>query len=123
MRGRQFNAGGYLNVKPLQRLTIRPSINFASLADLETNETFFTGYILRTQANLQFTRELSLRLVTQYNGFDDRLDVEPLLSYRLNPFSIFYVGSTHGFDAFDAPYGRVQSERQLFFKFQYLFRR
>lgn len=50
-----------------------------------------------------------------------RLDLEPLLVYRLNPFSIFYVGSTYGSRQFDG-YGLVGTDRQHFAKFQYLFR-
>ncbi len=120
--GRGLETGAFLTIKPLQRLVINPSIDFASLQDLETSEEFFSGFILRTSVDVQLTRALSVRLITQYDDFDDRLDLEPLLTFQLNPFSVFYVGSTHD-------YGRlgtnsfVPVERQIFFKFQYLIRR
>ena len=120
--GRGLNAGGHLTIKPVQRLVIRPSIDYASLHDLETDEEFFSGYILRASANVQFTRALSIRLITQYDEFNERLDVEPLVSFQLNPFSVFYLGSTHDFGHFDAS-GFRPVERQIFFKFQYLIRR
>lgn len=120
--GRQFGVRARLQIKPTQRLVISPSFNYASLHDLDSGERFYSGYILRTQTNYQFTRELSARVIVQYNDFSGRLDVEPLVSYKLNPFSIFYVGSTHDFLEFDGPGGMLQTDRQFFFKFQYLFR-
>ena len=121
--GRQFGIFAGLRFRPTQRLAVNPSFEFASLHDLETDEEFFSGYIIRTLTSFQFTRELSTRLVVQYNDFSGQLDVEPLVSYRLNPFSIFYVGSTHDFVDFDGPYGLTETGRQIFFKFQYLIRR
>jgi hypothetical protein len=102
-------------------------INYSRLTDLETGEAFFDGYIFRMRTSYQFSRRLFVRAVLQYNNFADRLDIDPLITYRINPFSAFYVGSTHTYDAFD---GRTpgaarfyqQTERQIFFKCQYLFR-
>jgi hypothetical protein len=83
------------------------------------------------KTNYQFTRELFLRLVLQYDDFEGELNIEPLLSYELNPFSVFYVGaSVNEFD-FDHetrdPMERTgdgfePTEWQVFFKFQYFFR-
>ena len=58
-----------------------------------------------------------------------RLDVEPLLTYRINPFTVFYAGSAaryrryeaEEFDDLTASEWR-NSERQFFAKLQYLFR-
>lgn len=121
--GRQLNMGARLIIKPVQRLIVEPSINYATLKNLDTGNPFFEGFILRTSVSFQFRRELSLRLITQYNDFDERLNIEPLLSYQMNPFTIFYIGSTHNYGYFDQPYGTHQTARQFFFKFQYLLRR
>jgi len=75
-----------------------------------------------TEANLTALRELSLRLVTQYDDFDRALSLEPLVTYRVNPFSAVYVGSAHHLSDVDHGGGPNQVSRQLFFKLQYLFR-
>jgi hypothetical protein len=118
--GLDFNVSATL--KPMQRLVIQPSFGYAELHRVDSGEEVFSGYILRTRANYQFTRELSARVVAQYNDFSGGFDLEPLLVYRLNPFSIFYVGSTHGFRDFAEGVGLAGTDRQFFLKFQYLFR-
>ena len=100
---------------------------YSRLEDRDTGENFFSGYILRVRTNYQFSRRLFLRTVVQYNDFSERLEIDPLLTYRINPFSAFYVGSTHDYDTYpgrtqDASRFLQQSQRQFFFKFQYLFR-
>jgi hypothetical protein len=66
-------------------------------------------------------------VVVQYDDFDETLSLEPLVTYRINPFTLFYVGSTNAYERFDAvPAERpddqmVQTSRQFFAKFQYLF--
>jgi hypothetical protein len=119
--GEGRNASLSATVQPSQRLVIQPSLSYQELNRLN-GEEIFSGYIARSRFSYQFNRELNLRLVLQYNDFQNRLDVEPLLMYQLNPFSIFYVGSTHASHRFD-DFGLVGTERQYFAKFQYLFRR
>ncbi|MEM1095566.1 MAG: DUF5916 domain-containing protein [Bacteroidota bacterium] len=117
-------------VRPTSRLSIQPRFNFQRLEDRGTGEAFFSGYIARARVNYQFTRRLFVRTVVQYNDFAERLEIDPLVTYKINPFSAFYVGSTHdylnlprtGFDADDLQTRFFASERQIFFKFQYLFR-
>ncbi len=121
--GRERSAGCYLDFKPTPRLSISPSLDYATLIDPATDERFYEGVVARTRFGYQFSRELSVRLFAQYNGFSDRLDLEPLAAYQVNPFTVFYVGSTHHYNQFDAPYGLSQSERQFFFKVQYLLQR
>ena len=54
-----------------------------------------------------------------------RWDIDPLVTYRISPFSLFYVGSTHDFnDLKTDPNGSSKwslTERHLFMKLQYLF--
>jgi hypothetical protein len=119
--GKGRNATVAASIQPIQRMVIQPSLSYQEL-DLLSGEPVFSGYIARTRVSFQYNRELNLRLVMQYNDFDGRLDVEPLVVYQINPFTIFYVGSTHGYSQFDEP-GFVRADRQYFAKFQYLFRR
>jgi hypothetical protein len=125
--GKSLDLSGYVTLRPTARLRLSPQISYSRLTDLETGDAFFDGYIARMRTTYQFTRRFFLRTVFQYNQFSERLEIDPLLTYRINPFSAFYVGSTHTYDSFD---GRTpadsrfyrQTERQIFFKFQYLFR-
>jgi hypothetical protein len=62
-------------------------------------------------------------VVLQYDDFDEQFNVEPLVTYKLNPFTLFYVGSTQVFRELPAPRDELTPvERQYFAKFQYLFR-
>lgn len=128
--GRGTEVSLWASIKPMQNVKIEPEYAFQELNHPETNANLFRGYILRTRVSYQFTRELFLRLVVEYNDFSRSLAVEPLLTYRLNPFSIFYVGSTHGLyelpsvipsDDMRRPWEFGQNSRQFFLKFQYLF--
>jgi len=118
--GRGTDASVWATLKPMARVVVEPSLTYADL-DRRSGEEIYAGYIARTRFNFQYNRELQFRLVAQYNDFAERLDLEPLLAYQLNPFSIFYVGSTHGSREFDG-YGMVGTQRQYFAKLQYLFR-
>jgi hypothetical protein len=118
--GSGLEANLWANLRPVARLTLSPSVGYGHLRSLADDREFYAGYIARVRGEYQFNRELSLRVVTQYNDFSGGVDVEPLLVYRLNPFSIFYVGSTQGYGEFD-PQGWRPTGRQYFLKFQYLF--
>lgn len=119
--GEGTTLSGWATIKPIDRLSIEPGIDWQKL-DRPDGSNIYAGYIARTKVQLQFNRELSLRLVTQYDDFSDAVSFEPLLVYRLNPFTIFYVGSTDRYQQFDRPYGFERTQRQFFMKFQYLLR-
>ena len=75
--------------------------------------------------NLQLSREWSVRLVVQYDDFRRSWDADPLVTFRLNPFSIFYVGSTRSYSEFTGAAPDLQDEwrlssRTYFLKLQYL---
>ncbi|MGB5138174.1 MAG: DUF5916 domain-containing protein, partial [Candidatus Zixiibacteriota bacterium] len=89
--GWEFEA--FSTIKLLQRLIIRPEYSYSELNYPNDGGKIYSGYILRTQLNYQFSREWFLRLIVQYDNFERVMALEPLLSYKLNPFSIFYLGS------------------------------
>jgi hypothetical protein len=119
--GRGLSAASWATFKPTQRIVVEPSVNYQRMVDDQGDE-LFGGYVARTRFNYQFTRELNARVVVQYNDFSEALSFEPLIMYRLNPLSILYIGSTHGYNSFDEPYGFERTDRQFFLKLQYLFR-
>ncbi len=121
--GRQLTGNIWVSFKPLQQFTIEPNWEYARMRDRDTGERIFEGYVLRTRLNYQFTRRLFTRLIVQYDDFDDQFNVEPLLTYKVNPFTIFYIGSTSRYAWRDADdLGGRLVDRQFFVKLQYLFR-
>jgi hypothetical protein len=109
-------------VKPTSQLQIQLSYARSRLSSVATGELFYDGYIARAVGIFQFTPELFLRLIGQYDQFDKAIDVYPLLSYKLNPYTIFYAGSTYSLIDFGPPFGVRQTSRQFFLKLQYLLR-
>ena len=127
--GKSVDFSAFGTFRPTQRLVIQPRFVYSELTDLHTGEKFFSGYIARTRVGYQFTRTFFMRTVVQYNDFSESLEIDPLITYKINAFTALHVGSTHDFDRFAHP-GQPddpsrffrQSSRQFFFKFQYLFR-
>jgi hypothetical protein len=110
------------SVKPTEKLQVNLSYSRARLSSVETDELLFDGNITRAVAVYQFSPELYIRAIAQYDSFDKSVELYPLLSYKLNPFTIFYVGSTQSLSDFGDPVGMRQTARQFFVKLQYLWR-
>jgi len=94
---------------------------------VHANDEIYDVYIGRARLTYQFTRNLFVRVVTQYVDSDDLIEVDPLLSYKLNPFTVFFLGSSHNFTQFETGIpgqepAYKQTDRTYFIKFQYLFR-
>jgi hypothetical protein len=125
--GRQTTLTGSANIRLLGRMLIEPNITYTQSRSVDTKQMYFCGYIARTRLGYQFNRELSMRLVGEYNNFSKRWSIDPLISYRINPLSTFYLGATYDYDRYEglgAMQGRTMtylSERQFFMKIQYLF--
>lgn len=122
--GTGHNIFVYTTLKPTPRFVLDLSFSRARLTSVATRSLLYDGYIIRANSSYQFTRELFLRLITEYNHFGRSVSVYPLFSYKLNPFTIFYAGSTYdGRDFDDARRNNfIQTQRQFFVKFQYLIR-
>jgi len=133
--GRSRSFGLWLTLRPTSRLAVEPELDYARMRHPDGGKVY-TDWILRTRLKMQFTRRLFLRLVLQYEDLDypwydyasRDLDIEPLLSYRINAFTVFYAGSTHALHRYrEAEFPSLdgdawkQDARQYFVKFQYLF--
>jgi hypothetical protein len=126
-------------LKPTSQLSL--SLTFQSFRMTELNshahpisgdpiladDEIYDVYIGRVRLTYQFTRNLFVRVVTQYVDSDDLIEVDPLLSYKLNPFTVFFLGSSYNFTQFETGIpgqepAYKQTDRTYFIKFQYLFR-
>ena len=124
--GMQEDYSFWFDLKPVDRLLLETSFSWSRSEDEDTGETFFDSYVMRSKLGLQITRELSARIIVQYNGFYSTWEGDPLLQYQINPFSIFYVGSTRDYAKIAVDPASQQewrlTHRQYFLKLQYLFR-
>jgi hypothetical protein len=125
--GKELDISAYAEIRPFARIIIEPNYTYSKLAN-DSGGNFYEGSIYHARLTYQFTRALDLRVVVEYNTFSDRLIIDPLLTYKLNPFTIFYIGSAHGFTSpqpgllpSDAQTQWQATDRQFFAKFQYLF--
>jgi len=130
-------------LRPIDQLSID---NTYFLTELETTAgtQVFSNEIIRSNWNYQFTKELSLRFIAQYDNTeagpatrlsdDENLNFDLLLHYVINPWSAFYVGYNSNQSNFDII--EMEGERELvvandlrqdgdqfFVKFSYLFQR
>jgi hypothetical protein len=125
--GREIAVNAWTEFRPTARLLVEPSVIYTQSRDLDSDKLFYDGYILRTRVGYQFSRELSFRLVGEYNNFARQWNIDPLVTYRINPFSTFYLGATYDYDHFEncGPFENISqtclSKRQFFVKLQYLF--
>lgn len=146
----QFQTG--FELKPSDRITIEPNLNYLKGDRTSSNETLYEQIISRTRLQYQYNKKLSLRLVFQYGDYnniylDDAdndnnleqhyrngsfINVDPLLTYRLNPFTVFYLGMVSSYDEYATEEYQVNkpptyahdlrlNQRKFFLKLQYLF--
>lgn len=131
--------------RPVSRLNINQTYILSHLRAAEDSGhtgKVFDNHILRTRVNYQFTRELSIRAIADYNGTwanrglvaldqDRRFTADLLATYLLNPGTAVYVGYTDGYQNValdDATRLRTiarpttSTGRQIFVKTSYLLR-
>ncbi len=153
-KGNETSFYADIDFKPFDRLVIEPTFNYLRSDQRNGDETLFENYVLRTRFRYQATNALSLRLVVEYTyrdvlvasqGAGDEVEylsikdkywtVDPLITFRLSPFSVFYIGATYAFERlpYDTyPYYSTDpnpdlnpkwdmSSRKFFMKIQYLF--
>jgi len=109
-------------IMPTSQLKIEVDYSRAGLRDIATGTFFFDGYIARSVWKYQFSPEFHVRIIGQYDQFNRKADLYPLLSYKLNPYTIFYIGATYSLVDYGLPFGLRQTGRQYFLKIQYLWR-
>ena len=129
--------------RPTDRLRVNNTYLYTEVRNA-AGAHIFSNEIVRSNWNYQFTREWSLRFITQYEETeggpltrleDDRnLNFDVLLRYVINPWSAFYAGYNSNSSNFEII--EFEGERELvsttdlrrdgdqfFVKFSYLFQR
>lgn len=107
--GGSTDASASLTLRPSSRLQVAETYIYSRLQTRSGVATpagradIFNLHLWRTKANLQFTRELSLRAIVDYNGVlpnaslvglsrTKRVTADLLVTYLLNPGTALYVG-------------------------------
>ncbi|UCD65134.1 MAG: carbohydrate binding family 9 domain-containing protein [Candidatus Zixiibacteriota bacterium] len=125
--GKETYLSAWFDIKPIDRLYIENWYTYVKGDALDEDRRLYEGYIARTRWSLQLTRALAVRLVGQYDDFRKSYDLDPLVTYQISPFSVFYIGSTYDYSTFnDLGEDGLSREthlasRQFFMKLQYLF--
>ncbi|HVP64537.1 MAG TPA: hypothetical protein VMT82_06560, partial [candidate division Zixibacteria bacterium] len=90
-------------VKPMNRLQIDQSYILDRVLNGKAHHAVFNNHIIRNKTNFQFTREFSLRAITQYNALlsnaayssyatTKNLNFDVLFTYLLHPGTAVYLG-------------------------------
>jgi hypothetical protein len=122
--GKGYDITSTMDIEPTSRLKTSFSWSIAKLNDVEQNNEFYKGYILRNITTFQFTKKLFLRDILQYNSFSKTFSIYPLISYKFNPFTMFCAGMTQDLMDYQQENYKYKSVGyQYFVKLQYLFSR
>jgi len=134
--GRQQSIGAWIDLNLFDRLYVENWISHVKSRDTETDAQLFDGYIYGSRISLQYNREFSIRIFSQYSNFSKTWIFDPLITYQITPFTLFYIGSTYYYQKYDnlnltgnrlatemeacCAHNKLDS-RQFFMKLQYLF--
>ncbi|MGC6479920.1 MAG: hypothetical protein ACON42_06045 [Flavobacteriaceae bacterium] len=111
----------WANIQWTPQLSSRFSIRYSELKEKELDRSYYAGYISRAQLNFQFSNNLSLRLIGEYNQFNESIFIQPLLQWNPTPFTIFYIGGANDYESDSYHPQQVVQSSQWYFKFQYAF--
>ena len=104
-------------------LRVKPIVSYQDIRKTDSKGYYFKGYISRLDIRYQFNNNLDIRLISEYNDFSEEFFIQPLVSWRPNPDTIFYLGGNqnyvNNFIDYNSPNYRI-NKTQLFLKFQYL---
>jgi hypothetical protein len=120
--GKGYNLSSSLSLEPFSRLKTEFSWTYARLDDVDSENIFFKGNIVRNITTFQFTKLLFFRNILQYNTFSSTFSIYPLVSYKFNAFTMFCAGATRDLIDYNVEkYTFRTSGYQYFVKLQYLF--
>jgi len=119
--GKALFVGTFNNFQLTPKLSLNPSLRYSELRSSTNNSLYFKGYIGRVNMNYQFNKDLSFRLIGEYNDFDKVFFYQPLFKWNPNPFTIFYIGGSNGYSRIENSKSFSIENSNLYIKFQYLF--
>ena len=113
--GYSFSFYSGVDQQLFERLLMGGSFSQYQMKTLNKKDEYYSGYLASLKMNYQYSTAISFRLIGQYNDFDQSFQIQPLLSYQPNPFTIFYIGTSNN------QVDGETNESQLYLKPQYFF--
>ncbi|MEO6695376.1 MAG: DUF5916 domain-containing protein [Ignavibacteria bacterium] len=113
----------WATIKPFDRLRNDINYSYSELSKSSGGEKLYAGYVLSNKISYQFNKNFFLRILFQYDLFNKNFSIDPLLSYKWNPYTILFLGSSHDLNEItnSAGFSKLyETDRQIFLKFQYL---
>lgn len=146
IKAKGFNLQTWLTIKPTSRLSNEFNYLQFNLWTHYGGDPLVSQYIFRNAISYQFTSRLFLRIIGELSfrdtykttadeddnlilgqidhGHDESFNINPLLSYKINPFTVFFLGANIG--GTKRPYenysGLTSTDQSIFVKFQYFMR-
>ena len=128
--GRQTSVGVNATLRPSSSVQTRLSLDVARFTDVRTGALeIFDVKIWRGLTTWQLTDRLLIRNISEYNSFSKELDLNLLLTYRVNAGTAVYLGyddhyrqSDHIDEERYFTTDLRRTNRAIFTKLQYLFR-
>ncbi len=120
--GNGFNMNFYGTLRPFDRLRNDIEYSYSELSK-PSGEKLYAGYTISDKISYQFSKQFFLRVLLQYDLFSKSLGIDPLFSYKWNPYTTFFLGSSHNLNELQNSNGQskyYETARQFFLKFQYL---
>ncbi len=113
----------WATIKPFDRLRNEINYSYSELSKSAGGEKLFAGYVISDKISYQFNKNFFLRVLLQYDLFSRNISVDPLLSYKWNPYTILFLGSSHDISEISDVKGfgkYTETDRYFYLKFQYL---
>jgi len=122
--GHGHNINLYATLKPFDQLRNDLEYSYSELSRSAGGEKLYAGYVLSDKISYQFNKNFFFRVILQYDLFNRVLNIDPLFSYKWNPYTVLFLGSSHDVNELKNSQGiskQYETNRQIFLKFQYLF--
>ena len=116
MLGHQVGWGLNAQVRPTSSISTRFNLNATRLTIADVEE--FSVKILRATTTYQVTEKFGLRNITEFNSLDKELDLNLLVTYRIDAGTVFFVGYDDHYQQADLIEGDRDGDgfnEQLFF--------
>lgn len=113
----------WATINPFDRLRNDINYSYSELSKSADGEKLFAGYVVSDKISYQFNKNFFLRVLLQYDLFSRNFTVDPLLSYKWNPYTILFLGSSHDISEIsdNKGFGKyTETDRYFYLKFQYL---
>ncbi len=127
--GTSMGTEASLVVRPFSRLQSELTLSSSRFVDPRTNLEEFDVKLWRARTTFQFSDRLRLRNITQYDTSEESVDLNVLLTYRVNAGTAVYLGYDDHYRQGDRIDPLIfpnsvwrRTNRAIFTKVQYLFR-